>query len=83
MRKDPHSKEGGTGRIKVIYLVIWPQECLCHKKREKKANPKKDRFKRLETDRKRGWHQNSSWGEFFCFCVIVVFKENYGQINSI
>lgn len=25
MRKDPHSKEGGTGRIKVMYLVIWSQ----------------------------------------------------------
>lgn len=25
MRKDPQSKEGGTGGIEVIYLVIWSQ----------------------------------------------------------
>lgn len=59
MRKNLQSKEGGTGRIKVIYLVVWSQR-MPGTEKDRKENKFRERFKSLEPDHKRAWHRSSS-----------------------
>lgn len=80
MRKYSHGKEGGTGRIKVIYLVIWSQGMpLCHKKREERADLEKELGNRPEERLAPKLFTGRGFLGFF----VVVFKQNYGQINPI